>query len=319
MNDLMVQIMLHGLIALAPPADGQQNHMTALLVDATETRSLQCFELHKPQLIVITSENECKAAKCKSSGQECTCDLKSEEVILTPDVQPAKPLKVEHPIGLPFSRKKALDFGYIANLAADPINQKLDAKFLAAIPPTGPGGLVARMTFPFLDLSACALAVRHDEAGDNVHEMSFRPLGQPEQEKEHSQAVAQMLMAHYMLPEGEPVLPTLKVTLKKFDGSEERSMNLIPGINGYFIRLENSRSILPVDDPCDDGIGRDFAMLYDLAENPPPQAHRKVPHVKYTRWKSSAEFDNDECQGMKDLMSRPVCPIGSFFPVTEVQ
>jgi len=314
MNDLMVHIMLHGLIALAPPADGQQNHMTALLVDARQAQpSVQCSASHNPQLTVITSNPECSAAGCKASGQECTCDLDFEEIALTPDAQPiADPISGHVPTtSLPFSKAKALDFGYAANLAAKPLNQKLNDNFLQPHPPSG---LVARMTFPFESASACALAVRPDEGGDNVHPMSFRPLGQPEREGDWNQAIAQMLMIHYMLPEDGPVLPRLKVTLKKFDDSGDRSMTLIPGIDGYSIQLTNSRSIVPLDDPCDDGIGRDFAMLYDLAENPPALAHRKVPHVKYTRWKSSAELANDECQGPKEPMSRPVCPIGSFYP-----
>jgi hypothetical protein len=311
MNDLMVQIMLHGLIALAPPADGQLNHMTALLVDARVKTTDLCSEKHWPQLTVVTSNPECEAADCTVSGQECICTLALEEITLTPDAQPdVDPISWQRPASLPFSRTKAMDFSYIVNLAADPFNQKLDSRFLDPVPPSG---LVARMTFPFEDVHACALAVRPDEGGDNVLPMSFRPMGQTEKEEDRNQAIAQMLMIHYMLPEGQPITP-LKITLKKFDGSGTRSMTLIPGATGYFIQLENSRSILPVDHPCDDGIGRDFDLLYKLAENPPAPADRKIPHFKYTRWKSSAELFNDECQSPKDVMSRPVCPIGSFYP-----
>lgn len=314
MSNVAVHIMLHGLMALVPVdgADGHLNHMTALLLDARQPRDIQCFVPHKPTLTFVTSNVECVAAGCSVSSQECTCDLDGQEITLSPDVQPpGQNLNPAPTTSLPFNREKATDFAYIANLESNSLGQTLNPAFLAPVPPST---LVARMTFPFESAKACSLGTRRDEEGDNVHPMSFRPMGTLEEENEMSQALAQVLMTHYMLPGNGTANPTLTLTLSKFGGADPRSMVLQPGPNGYSISLANMRvfNALP-DDPCDDGVGRDFALLYDLAQNPPAWEERKIPHVKYTRWKSAVELFDEHCQGMKDPGSRPICPMGSFY------
>lgn len=323
MADITVHIMLHGLIALTPVngANGQLNHMTALLVDARQPRQEQCMDvMHTPKVIFRANTQACQdpAFGCKLEFGDCVCELDFDEIKLTPDVQPfSDPIEPGIPASLPFDVTRATDFNYVTNLASAHLGQSLNTEFLEPVPPAG---LVARMTFPFKMVNACSLATRRDEGGDNVHPMGFRILGLPEDEGDTTQAVSQMLMAHYTLTQPGPDIPKLTLTLSDFNGGNPRSIDLltetsIEGETIYLVQLENSRADLSIGDACDDGIARDFAHLYALANNPPEWKERKIPHVKYTRWKSAVELLNRECRSLrKTPLSRPVCPLGSFFP-----
>ena len=319
MADIMVHVMLHGLIALVPikGGDGQVNHMTALLADARQERQEQCMNIkHIPSITFRADNQQCRNFGCKTSSDDCTCTLNFNEIKLTPDVQPLSETKIEAhiPPSLPFDVTKATDFNYVANLASAPLGQTLDRAFLG---PTPPSGLVARMSFPFEVVKACALAFRRDEGSELVQPMGFRLLGDLEQEGDTTQAVAQMLMARYMLSQDGAEIPKLSLSLSDFNGGSPRSIDILPSVSTdghllYLIQLENSRSDLPLDDACDDGIARDFAHLYTFASNPPPWEKRKIPHIKHTLWKSGLELLDPECRGPKTPLSRPVCPLGSF-------
>jgi hypothetical protein len=320
MADITVHIMLHGLIALTPinGGNGQLNHMTALLADARQPRQEQCMNVkHIPTVTFRAVNQQCVALGCKVSSDDCTCELDFDEIKLTPDVQPSSDqIESRLPASLPFDITRATDFNYVANLASTPLGQTLNPEFLGSTPPSA---LVARMSFPFEVVKACSLATRRDEGSDNVHPMGFRVLGSPEEEGDTTQAVAQMFMAHYTFTQAGPEIPKLTLTLSDFNGGNPRSIDLLPDSlpndgSIYFIRLENSRADLSLGDACDDGIARDFAHLYAFANNPPAWESRKVPHVKYTRWKSAFELLDPECRGPKTPLSRPVCPLGSFFP-----
>lgn len=326
MSSTMVHIMLHGLIALVPVegTDGQLNHMTALLVDATEDRiEHRCFVPHEAILTIATSNEECVAAGCSVNDKFCECRFKKfEDISLSPDVQPTVGALDRKPSNsLPFSEQEATNFAYVGNLAN--LGQKLSLRLLDTNTAPSPNPLIARMKFPFGEVSACSLATRPDEGGKNVHPLNFRRVGKSEKEGEISQALAQVFMASYTLPPDGNETPKLTLTLRK-PGAEPRHMVLRPGIlrpgssdKVYSITLENKRTyeLLP-GDPCDDGVARDFSLYYDLAEEPPALKERLIPHVKYTRWKGANELSAPACQGMKDPMSRPVCPIGSFYPAT---
>jgi hypothetical protein len=316
-----IHIVLHGLIALVPTADagGMANHMTALLVDARQKPpgiQLECFAEHRPSLMVQAEGSECLDAGCTPSGaDDCTCNLVRKEISLQPDVQPAlMQLKKQPPSGLPFDQKGADDFSYIANLAQPPLNQKLDPKFLQPVPPLA---LVARMTFPFESLHTCSLGVRRDEGSSNVHPLGFRPLHRAEGPGEATQALGQQLAATYMTDAS-----TVTVTLSDFGGGNRRQLPL-KLVNGeYRIVLMNMRmhdgmpEDLPFDDPCDDGVGRDFAFFYELVQNPPPWEMRPIPHIKFTRWKSAKDLQNDACESgpTHGLQSRPICAMATFNP-----
>lgn len=318
MSTVMVNIMLHGLVALVPitGTDGRSNQMTALLVKAKPPTgvAVKCFEEHRPILTVKTlTSAECTDAKCTAGNQSsCTCQLDSDEISISiePQVVPAKTeVSKRPPSVLPFDDEAAGNFGYIANLSRAPLNAELDPAFLDPIPPTN---LAARMTFPFESLTSCALASLQDEGGKNIHALSFRPLNAPEESGEMSQALAQMVMAHLTVPDAPVQRVTLKIT--DFGGANPRHLTLKPSLAGYVIELENGRDELSVDDPCEDGVARDFASLYDLAKNPPAWNARPIPHIKYTRWKSARDIEAPGCDRDKEPTSRPVCPIGVFNP-----
>lgn len=316
MSGMMVDIMLHGLIVLVPiqGANSQHNHMTALLINAREPRAeLQCFVPHEAVLTISAKSDQCEAAGCSSNRGTCECKFeKFEEISLSPDVQPQPlegMLRTRPERGLPFDEVEATSFAYIGNLSN--LGQTVKRELLDTSTVPSPNPLIARMTFPFKEANACSLATRPDEGGKNVHPLNFREVGESEKPQEMSQALAQVFMAHYELPENSP---PLTLTLRR-SGANPRSIELMPGETGYSIRLENKRLYdLDPGDPCDDGIARDFGLYYDLAENPPALEDRLIPHVKYTRWKGANELLGTTCQRMKEPMSRPVCPIGSFYP-----
>jgi hypothetical protein len=313
----MVHIMLHGLIALVPlnGDNGQLNHMAALLLDGGQPRDLQCFVPHQAKISFTTSNDECVAAGCSVNSDLCVCEINEfREIQLTPDVQPAaRPLGASVENSLPFDQSKATSFAYVGNLAG--LGQKIKPELLDFGSVPSPNPLIARMRFPFEVANACSLATRRDEGGDNVHPLNFRKLGDLEQPNEKSQALAQQLVATYTLPDDGTGSPKLTLTLARPGEPTSAHLVLKPGPHGYAILLENRRAyeLLP-GDPCDDGIARDFSLYYDLAENPLAQQDRLIPQVKYTRWKSATELLAPECQGMKEPMSRPVCPIGAYYP-----
>lgn len=319
MSTIPLQILLHGLIALVPmnDADGA-NHMTALLVEAGKApagMTMPCFAEHVPELRFTPKDTRsCEPADCDVLGDECVCTLSRQDITLSIDPPLALEKKVlgktpQH--GLPFNLGSADDFSYIANLAQQ--GWTLDRKFLDTVPPET---LVARMSFPFQEAKACSLAVRHDEGSRNVHLLSFRPHGAVEAPGHVSQALAQQSVVLLDIPE----VATVTVTLRKF-GESEHNVVIRPGVDNdgilrYGIQLSNMRDHheeVGIDDPCDDGVARDFAMFYELVENKPDWDKRPIPHVKYTRWKSFGDLEARDClQLSHTASSRPICPMASF-------
>lgn len=329
MADITVHIMLHGLIALAPinDANGLANQMTALLVDARQRPpgvEMECFAEHFPRLTVRTNTSaECVLAGCEAgNGSRCTCQLDRHEISIStePAVQPTpRSLSTRPPSVLPFDDIAAGNFGYVANLSR--LNANLDLRFRDATVP--PPILAARMKFPMESVTSCYLGSLSDEGGNNIHALSFRPLHEPERVADMSQAVAQMAMAHFTLPSAPT--QTVTLTISKFgDPTSARNLTLrpTPNPNGspfFEIDLTNERSDLRADDPCEDGVGRDFAFLYELAENPPAWSARPIPHIKYIRWKSARDLEAPGCDPTKTPLSRPVCPLGSFDGATTTE
>lgn len=314
MSTIPLQILLHGLIALVPmnEADGA-HHMTALLVDARTApagMTMPCFAPHVAELRLKPEDTaSCQPAGCTADGGLCICALDRQNVTLSispPLDLEKKTLNKKPQHGLPFDLGSADDFSYIANLSEQ--GWELDRKFLDAVPPDA---LVARMEFPFEAAKACALGVRRDEGSRNVHPLGFRPHGDPEKPGEYSQALAQQAVALLEVPEDAKVT----VTLRKFGGNG-RDLVLAPGVDGYVIELTNMRypHKLDIDDPCDDGIGREFAFFYELVKNKPAWKDRPVPHVKYTRWKSVSDLETKDCtlRRYHTASSRPICPMASF-------
>jgi hypothetical protein len=205
---------------------------------------------------------------------------------------------------IPFDQSDATDFSYIANVAQPPINMIINPEVFSPMPPSS---LAVRMNLPFESVSACSLVTDED---DGVIAMGFRQIGAHEQGGEVSQALAQSAIVKFMAPKNEPVT----ITIRDFDGSNAYILRLRAGADGYYIELSNNRELpLSVDDPCADGIGRDFAFFFDLAQNPPAWKDRLIPYA--TQRKSAREVNSPECaQLILGVKQRPICPMASFNP-----
>jgi len=311
MSPIPLRIVLHGLIALTP-ANGADsaNHMTALLV-AAQTRPAEvderCFDPHMPML-EVRSDQCTSVPGCHLDGLKCHCSLSRQDLSLLVDPPlDLGPLALgDEPHILPFDQSEAGSFSYVANLKR--LGQTLDPRFLATVPPDA---LAARMTFPVESVKACALAVRLDEGSRNVHPLGFRLLGFLEATDDITQALAQQVLAGLTIPDQA----TVQIKVRDFGSIEEHLLTLQPEDGVYEIDLSNMRMTdMGVDDPCDDGIGRDFGFFYELVQNKPGWPDRKLPHVKYTHWKSALDLDPNECKEIRDHApsSRPICPMASF-------
>lgn len=316
---ITIQIVIHGLIALVPLNDstGKANSMMALVVDASQKPpSSECFVEHMPMLSFLPKvPGECGGPGCKVLDGLCVCVLDHEDISLQiqPDIDPSprQRLNPAPKSNLPFDGTAAGDFSYIANLSRDQLGNHTVAPDLLEIPlpPRIPQPLVARMKFGFTSVHACFLGARPDEAGKNVHSMSFRSYGSTEGRDDLNQSVAQRAMIGLDIPDDRGVT----ITLTKFDQSLTRNFGAKAGPDGFAIELSNMRmEELGIDDPCDDGVGRDFAFFYNLLEQPPAWEDRAIPHIKYTQWKSERELPNPDCAVFKDPNSRPICPMASF-------
>ena len=331
MSTVTVQIVLHGLIALAPiPMDSLEvNRMAALLVEAAESTLpqdmpadyKQCIKPHQAQIAFPTDSSECveSVTGCKLKDSTCTCPLKRHEILIEPDTEPNVRQQLKRnrpPRSLPLDRDKAIDFAYIANLSSlpglEPSQKTIRPDFITS--PSPPRELAARFIFPFKSLFLCDFSSRRDDRADNIHPLNFRALKDEEQEGELSQALAQILVTTANFEDNGTGL-TLR--LHPFDGGIDKVFKLkrIPSIR---IRLSNTREhFLRPDELCDDGIARDFALFYQLTQTPPDWNIRPVPHIKYTIWKSAADIEHENCKGITDPkapMDRPICPMASFNP-----
>lgn len=312
MSGIKVEIVIQGLIALSPlfGADGA-NHITALAVDSRQAPPESvCIVEHKPRIKFPTTPQDCTASRtngCQWDPDSCTCDLDRQEITLLPDADPNVKIQPQGPPRvLPFSNEEDSggSFAYVANLSH--MGYSLNSTFLE---PSPPSILAARFQFPFESLLACDLSTRPEDLSANVHPLEFRRLGTMAQEDDLCQAAAQTLVAEVTL---DSSIQPLILRLTKFDGSAEYEFPLI-GPGPIRIDFTNHRPAeLPLDDPCDDGVGRDFALFYELVNNPPAWNEREVPHVKYTLRKSFADVNPRRCDEFKTPTSRPICPLAEI-------
>lgn len=327
MANIPVEIILQGLIALVP-IHGRSgiDYMTALLVDGRQPpgEASDCVKdhaadhtaMHHAAIRFSTQSRECTdVQECSMKSGRCTCDLDRMEISIIPSPSPPPPAtsnlrEPTRPPILPFdnSRGSAGSFENIPSLNL--LGQRLNQDFLAVSPPSA---LVGRFQFPVESLLACNLSTRPDDRTANVHPLQFRKVGAEPQSGDLTQAGAQKLVAKFTLSLPDEPVMVPKLRLRSFDGSVSHEFELL----GSRLRIEvlNHRpELLPVDDPCDDGVGRDFAFFYDLVESPPAWKDRKVPHVKFTVLKSLTDVDPPDCEPYKAPMSRPICPMASINP-----
>ncbi len=326
---VIVSIALHGLIALVPghvvngtltPGGVGAEHMAALLVDAHDTSALpqtiKCIVHHDPKLefpipdssvSTCVLELGCKALPPKGSApRRCSCSPMGKRIWLTPDETPAaSSFKKWASLEVPAKKQKP-DFSYFPNLAQ--LGFHLDPEVLKS-----GKNLAAQMIFPFSKLTVCGLATRPSEEpmNDNVHSFGFRKLNDDPDPKQPHQAVAQRLIAKHTFT---ITTDQLQLHLGSFDGTHEAAITLASS-GTVDIELSNERPHLAVDDPCNDGIGRDFALFYHLDVNS-SQDWRAVPlpHVVPAKSVPAKDVEDSDCSEgpMKGMMSRPICTMPSY-------
>lgn len=340
MNETVLRIMMHGLIALAPSANvNDPNHITALLLDARMPHGTECVTAHRPELSFLLAEGQpgkCDDAGCELIGErhcKCADSLSRKQIWLQilpaslPDPPAAALAETEdgedraNDYGLP-SLQAPMGSGklfYVANLAKAPFNARLNPDYLA--PQPNSQNLLARMDVPFEKLIECSLSKREDQGDTYILPMGFRAIGRRSRADEPDQALAQMVVAERKVPAGS----TVRLHIADFDGSNQKTLVLATATHGehnpvYMIRLSNEPKVLERGDPCDDGIARHFAHYYEFAENPPAWSDRLIPHVRFTtglRVSGSQPDPNsvepEACEHPTfTLMDRPICPMGSF-------
>lgn len=327
MSTIPVKIMLHGLIALAPVQGANDpNYISALLFDGrTPPTIIQCLDAqHQPRLEFPVSQEEqenCSDAGCVVENDTCKCtaSLEGKRIWIDPQLSVGsqrlpsdsdESLANNH--GVPSNKTAAASPFYIANLAKPPFNMKLDSKYLEH---RMVENLLARMEFPVSALTACSLSKREDQGEAYVQAMSFRPIGARSEAGERSQALAQMILAQFKIDEAQ------KVTINMESLDDEGHVNVHSIVvaphpeHGYMIELSNEAPPLGRGNPCDDGIARHFALLYEFAEKPPVWADRLIPHVGFIQSKRAKDINPDVCEDPTfNLQERPICPMASFLP-----
>jgi hypothetical protein len=318
MNPIPLTVMLHGLIALAPASNA--GHMTALLLDERMASTESCMAMHSPKLTFSVPDVtvDCFNAGCFLSELKCTCTgiLSRKKVWL--EISPASTLNAVLPQGasplpeLPQEEVPANDISYIANLALPPFGQTLNPLYLGALPPDN---LFARMDVPFESVTPCALAARTDKGESHIQSFGFYPLHGMGDANEMSQPISQMAVAEVPLGVDQGVT----LHMSDFNGMNEKVVAVDPG---DVVQLGNDTTPLDPDDPCEDGVGRHFAMYYDLGLNPPGMEGRLIPHARYSAGlpvdpNGENKFIPAVCKAAManlDPMDRPVCPIAIFKP-----
>lgn len=279
------------------------NHITALMLDAQSPRGPQdCFSPYHPSLMLETSPAECLQAGCNIEARHCRCSLNRQEVSIGPDVEPPmQVLRREPPSILP-TQAMAGDFSYIFNLSRPPLKQVIDPEYLGSSPPQI---LAARMTVPFESITACGLS-HSKEAPARTLPMDFRKLDLPAREDDVRQAVAEEAVVSF-----RPAYPVVTVTISGFDGGNPRHLTVRRGS----IMLLNVRDPLLEDDPCANGVSRDFSLFYELSLNPLPWRDRPIPHLRQDLG-NGKNLEASECSKFNTFWrySYPVTPLVAFNP-----
>jgi hypothetical protein len=317
---ILVRFILHGLIAFVPYADptGSVNHLNAILVNAVNPVLPQqfkdCVAPHNATLTfpVATGEPMCGAAGCAlgPNRDRCTCmffspsSVTSKRIWITPDPSPAAPSLPQNPG--PDLPSGAPDFSYILNLRN--LGYTFDQRYAGSSPPSQ----VVRMEIPAEQVIPCHLSMRtQDKQTELVHTFHFRKLNDYDVPSARGQALVQMLVikTNYQVVAGSPL------SLNIGDTGSTTFQSIPIAQNGNVdVFLANARSpALDLDDPCNDGIGRDFELFSTLTNEKPAPLTALLPHVRQSL--TAPEVSAAECLTIPpDKMpdSRPICPMASF-------
>jgi hypothetical protein len=321
-----IRIILQGLIALVPQSGPDGTTMTALVVNAMNTQNVDCYAAHMP--VVVFPTDDCSAPCAEQSEGLCACNLSNQEISLLPvqggghgTVHPGQ--TPGRPI--PFRKETAGDFAYTVNLGA--LGYHLDPVFRSHDPSTPlPLVLAARFQFPFDTIGACRLASWHGDGSDYVFAANLRPFDSDEDPTKYkmNQAVAESVEATVALNLDAGAAPILRLSPLPGRTGQVHDFQLAISSAGVEITLSNDRMDHDefrkhADKPCADGVGRDFAFFYELAENKPASwQERWVPHAIYTNLKSVSDLypisDETLCKKSpgKGPLSRPICTMATF-------
>jgi hypothetical protein len=322
MSPIPLTVILHGLLALVPTQDSNNGHLiTALLLDARSASGMECMSQHSPNLrfdVPHATQIQCSSAGCALTGLTCSCTDALAGKKVSFEITPAPDLSVSLPKSrlflpeLPAAPADAGDFSYVANLALPPFGQVLNPNYLTTSPPQN---LLARIDVPFHTVTACALAAREDEGESHIQPFSFHKLHVQGKAGEGSQAVAQVAVAQVDVPDAGGGTQQVILHISSPDGTNDHAIVLDPGSNGFLVDLANDATVLDRDEPCEDGVARHFAMLYEFAATPPAMPDRLIPHARFSNGKKASDFQLPICNlPFKNPMDRPVCPIATFNP-----
>jgi hypothetical protein len=302
---MLIRVFLHGLLLFVPDSKAT-NHMYVLLVDGSKNEGMEkvCFVPHTPTIeFPYVTFTDCTNAGCSKGSADnlCKCTITKRDITLIPASNPAATNFLPQPDSdLPSD--KTGDFSYIVNVTRLKDNSGVHYGLVSDY--INSPSLVARMSLTFDSLTTCNFATRQDEGFVNASAFTFRPVGSAGK-GQLRHALGQVVMAKINLP--ADVHPMLGVA---YLGGAAKYIPLQATNNEITITLANDRdTIMFPDDPCEDGVGRDFAFLYDILVPATAWTDRSVPHVKATSYEPDADFENDECAKHAKLpMSRPVCP-----------
>jgi hypothetical protein len=330
MQTVVLRIFLHGLIFLAPMGVGQ-NQMSALLVDARQDKlppeASSCVAAHTPQLQFIpqkaaecakTADLDCDQDQttclCTPVRQSITIDAEVAHSSWQPHTMPAKPLPAT-------PAEEEGEFAYLANL------RNLGFQVNPAFQTGSPAGLLDRMTFSFDAIETCTLAGEDRQAGgSDVHTFHFGKVGD-NTAGTLNQAIAIRLVAKARIP-FDPSTKKVHLVFTSLDApGAQHVIELAPrpcesGSNStdrcIDIDLGNERPMIEFgDDTCVDGTGRDFALFYNLLQNPSKWADRLVPIENAAVKIDGAKLAVSDCENPdfnKNPESRPICAMAGAFP-----
>lgn len=350
--NVVIEIVMYGLIALVPPAElpGEMTALLVdsehAIAHEAALRPVQyggCLVEHAPEIIFPTSSQACTkyGAPC-TLGLDglCHCLLsKSEEghkrkYLINWDSTP-QTQEVTHG-RVPTAPSSTLPFSFkmksggspewvpnISSLLSKPgrtlekyrpnlksENIQLKRASLTSLP----DGLTARAHFAVDEIFACDLSTRPEAGAKNVHAFSFRPIGSPPHSDSLTQAIASKVVAvqKIVTSPGSHV----NLVLQEFGGSEEPRKLVFPlptDVQEFRITLRNERPYFDnPDHPCDDGIGRDFALFYQLAEDVPAWNLRPIPHIEHTIYRNQEAVEPKKCANYKASHDRPICAMAMF-------
>jgi hypothetical protein len=169
------------------------------------------------------------------------------------------------------------------------------------------------MEIPAEQVIPCHLSTRtHAKPTELVHTFHFRILDDYDVPSAKGQALVQMLVikTNYQVAAGSPLLFNIGDA-----GSTAYQSIPIAQNSNVDIFLANRRDPVNLDDPCNDGIGRDFVLFSTLTNEKPGPLATLLPHVRHSL--TAQDLEATECGNLNippDKMpdSRPICPMASF-------